>query len=149
MKNVKAIECDCYMLKDEDGNQGILPVFKTVGAACADIAIPKKVTILQHYTLNVDLLIAFDIPKGYKIVMYPRSSLLVKHNLMSPVSIIDWDYKGKVHVPLHNLADTKIILEAGTRVAQIECVPCGPRPDNWLKEDAMRDQNGFGGTGVI
>lgn len=138
----------CTIIKHENG---IMPVFKTKGAACADVAIPERTPILAHQTVKIDLNISFDIPEGYKVIMYPRSSLLVKLGLMSPVSIIDSDYKGHVHVPIHNLTNNTIFLEAGERVAQIECVPA-PAADafsNVQVELAERDHNGFGGTGRI
>lgn len=143
--------CKIIQHTDDHGNLGIEPVFKTKGAACADVAIPSRTPILAHSTAKIDLLISFDIPEGYKVVMYPRSSLLVKLGIMQPVSIIDSDYKGHVHVPLHNLTNSTIFLEQGERVAQIECVPA-PGADtfeNVAVENAERDQNGFGGTGRI
>lgn len=148
---MKIMKCNVIQHADDHGNMGIEPVFKTKGAACADVAIPSRTPILAHSTAKIDLLISFDIPEGYKVVMYPRSSLLVKLGIMQPVSIIDSDYKGHVHVPLHNLTNSTIFLEQGERVAQIECVPA-PGADifeNVAVENAERDQNGFGGTGRI
>lgn len=151
------VNCECYIFyKEEDtptGKQrvylGKSPVYKTAGAACADVAIPEEVVIPAHKSVKINLQIGFEIPAGYKIVMYPRSSLLIKRGLISPVSIIDSDFSGqKVHAPLFNLTDEDVILEAGERVAQIECVPKYDCPD-WKHENNQRDPNGFGGTGVI
>lgn len=140
-----------YYDEDENGkrtNMGIKPVFQTKGAACADVAIPREVTIPPNSGAKVDLMIGFDIPQGHKIVMYPRSSLLIKHGLMSPVSIIDWDFKmAKVSWPVWNCSNTWVKLEAGTRVAQVELVPMGIEPVDWIRKDVVRDLNGFGGTG--
>ena len=145
------MNCKINLHTDGNGNTGIMPVFKTKGAACADVAIPSKTPILAHETAKIDLLVSFDIPEGYKVIMYPRSSLLVKRGLMQPVSIIDSDYKGHVHVPIHNLTNTTIFLDAGERVAQIECVsaPGADTFENVAVENAERDQNGFGGTGRV
>lgn len=157
MPNKKHIECECYIFYKEEetstGKQrkmlGHKPVYKTAGAACADVALPERVVIKPHNTEKINLQIAFEIPVGYCIKMYPRSSLLIKKNLMSPVSIIDSDFSGqKVHAVLHNLGSTDIILEAGERVAQIECVPVYDCAD-WEHECNKRDPNGFGGTGEI
>lgn len=149
----KAIDVETYLMyKDADGNdipQGIQPVFKTAGAACADVAAPVKWVIKPHTAEKIPLNVSFIIPKGYYIRMYPRSSLLIKKGLMQPVSIIDNDYMGNVHVPVFNLTDKEVVIEAGERIAQIELVKCGDRPDSWHKEDGTRDQAGFGGTGTI
>lgn len=122
------------------------PCFMTTKAACADVFLPETVTIKSHTAMKIPLDVAFDIPDGMKIVMYPRSSLLIKRGLMQPVSIIDPDYHGNVHVPVYNLNDTDVVLEAGERLAQIELVRCGECVD-WDKIKTERDQEGFGGTG--
>ena len=128
---------------------GIKPVYKTKEAACADLAVPDQVTIPPHTTVCIDLKVGFEIANGFKIIMYPRSSLLVKKNLVQPTSIIDSDYSGqRVHAPLHNLGDEPVTLAAGERVCQIECVPTTDC-FNWEHERTERNKvnGGFGSTG--
>lgn len=138
------VECPVILL---DG--GIAPVYKTKQAACADCAVPVDVTIEPGKCVRVGLKIAFEIPDDYKIVMYPRSSLLAKRGLMQPTSIIEPDYNGQeVHAPLFNMTDEPVVLKAGERVSQIECVPryeC----TLWQREDTERaaSNGGFGSTG--
>lgn len=146
LNDSQKIYCECIMFKDANGNQGALPVFQTELAACADVALPKRLVIPAKSSVKEDLLIGFNIPYNMKIMMYPRSSLLTKYGLMQPTSIIDADYSGKhVHVPLYNPTESEIILEQGTRVAQIECVP---RYDSssWGRKHSTRE-GGFGSTG--
>ena len=126
---------------------GIMPRYMTHGAACADVAIPEDVTLLPGESVKVDLRISFNIPHGFQIKMYPRSSLLVKYNIMQPTSIIDEDYHGHVHVPLINVGTDEVTLKAGERVAQIEPQEKIYIPD-WPTVDNARDQHGFGGTGT-
>lgn len=155
MSKARKVSCAAYLFFDGDDwhtskIKGINPVYKTKGAACADIAIPEQVVIPPHTTVCPDLYLGFEIPAGYKIIMYPRSSLLVKRGIMQPVSIIDYDYSGQhVRIPLHNLTDKEIVLEAGERVAQIECVPMYDCED-WNHEGSQRAKvnGGFGSTGV-
>lgn len=130
-------------------NKAYAPLYATKDAACADLAIPENVIIPAKSAVKVNLLIAFNIPKGYKIVMYPRSSLLIKKSILQPVSIIDSDYSGQyVHAPLYNLTDKDIKLSAGERICQIECVPAYHCFD-WASTNVARDtiQGGFGSTG--
>lgn len=123
------------------------PCFMTAKAACADVFLPNDIKIKARKVVKIPLDIAFDIPDGYKVVMYPRSSLLVKRGLVQPVSIIDADYHGNVHVPVYNKHLLRSVkLKAGERLAQIELVRCG-ECYSWPRIDADRDQNGFGGTG--
>ena len=133
-----------------------MPCFMTKGAACADMFLPADVTIppmdisksLKDNIIKVPLDVSFDIPSGFKIVMYPRSSLLIKRGLIQPVSIIDEDYHGNVHAPLVNITNEPIELKAGERLVQIELQRAMPKVIcDWDTVESERDQNGFGGTG--
>ena len=128
------------------GPHGKLPVYKTKQAACADVFLPEDVTVEPGKVACPGLQLGFNIPAGNKIVMYPRSSLLVKFGIMQPTSIIDADYSGmEIHVPLYNTTDKPITLKAGDRVAQIELHEY-ERVLDWDFEDNERT-GGFGSTG--
>lgn len=153
----KKVECLCYLFgtdqlvngKKKLVPKGIKPVYKTVGAAAADCAIPEVVTIPPHTTELIDLWIGFEIPKGYCIKMYPRSSLLVKRGLMQPVSIIDQDFSGNsVYAPVHNMTNEPVTLEKGERICQVMLEPVYDITD-CDHEKNERDSKGFGGSGRI
>ena len=128
------------------GPHGKVPVYKTRQAACADVFLPEDVTIEPGKVACPGLQLGFNIPAGNKIVMYPRSSLLVKFGIMQPTSIIDADYSGmEIHVPLYNTTDKPVILKAGDRVAQIELHEY-KRILDWNFEDNERT-GGLGSTG--
>ena len=128
------------------GPNGKLPVYKTKQAACADVFLPEDVTIEPGKVTCPGLQLGFEIPAGNKIVMYPRSSLLVKFGIIQPTSIIDADYSGmEVHVPLYNATDKPVTLKAGDRVAQIELQEY-TRVLDWNFESNERT-GGFGSTG--
>ncbi len=128
------------------GPHGKVPVYKTKQAACADVFLPEDVTVEPGKVACPGLQLGFNIPAGNKIVMYPRSSLLVKFGIMQPTSIIDADYSGmEIHVPLYNTTDKPITLKAGDRVAQIELHEY-ERVLDWNFEDNERT-GGFGSTG--
>lgn len=128
------------------GPHGKVPVYKTRQAACADVFLPEDVTIEPGKVACPGLQLGFSIPAGNKIVMYPRSSLLVKFGIMQPTSIIDADYSGmEIHIPLYNTTDKPITLKAGDRVAQIELHEY-ERILDWNFEDNERT-GGLGSTG--
>lgn len=128
------------------GPHGKVPVYKTKQAACADVFLPEDVTVEPGKVACPGLQLGFNIPAGNKIVMYPRSSLLVKFGIMQPTSIIDADYSGmEIHVPLYNTTDKPVTLKAGDRVAQIELHEY-ERILDWNFEDNER-KGGFGSTG--
>lgn len=141
----KQVTCPCEIFTDDEGYNGALPVYQTKLAACADVCLPKQV-IINPGPCKIDLLIGFDIPEDMKIMMYPRSSLMTKKGLIQPTSIIDADYSHKhVHVPFYNPGTKPVILEAGERVAQIECVPRYSTSE-WPRKNEERT-GGFGSTG--
>lgn len=128
------------------GPNGKVPVYKTKQAACADVYLPEDVTIEPGKVACPGLQLGFEIPAGNKIVMYPRSSLLVKFGIIQPTSIIDADYSGmEIHAPLYNATDKPVTLKAGDRVAQIELQEYS-RVLNWNFESNERT-GGFGSTG--
>lgn len=142
----ESVNCQCIKFTDDEGHTGKEPVYMTRFAACADVALPTAAVIPAHAVCKVDLLIGFDIPCDKKIIMYPRSSLLIKKGLMQPVSIIDSDYSGQhVHVPFYNITDHDVVLEENERVAQIECTPMYDTV-NWTRK-AVDRKGGFGSTG--
>ena len=128
------------------GSNGKVPVYKTKQAACADVFLPEDVTVEPGKVACPGLQLGFNIPAGNKIVMYPRSSLLVKFGIMQPTSIIDADYSGmEIHVPLYNTTDKPVTLKAGDRVAQIELHEY-ERVLDWNFENNERT-GGLGSTG--
>ena len=128
------------------GPNGKVPVYKTKQAACADVFLPEDVTIEPGKVACPGLQLGFEIPAGNKIVMYPRSSLLVRFGIIQPTSIIDADYSGmEIHAPLYNATDKPVTLKAGDRVAQIELQPY-TRVLDWKFESNERT-GGFGSTG--
>ena len=128
------------------GPNGKVPVYKTKQAACADVYLPEDITIEPGKVACPGLQLGFEIPAGNKIVMYPRSSLLVKFGIIQPTSIIDADYSGmEVHAPLYNATDKPVTLKAGDRVAQIELQEYS-RVFDWNFESNERT-GGFGSTG--
>lgn len=145
------VSCDVYHFGSEKGPdgrvmKGFVPEYATRGAAAADIRLPERVTLRPGITEVVPLRIGFGIPKGWCVKMYPRSSLLPKKGIMSPVSVIDSDYSGmEVHAILRNVTDVDVTLERGERVLQAMPEKVH-RPPEWPVMDAERE-GGLGSTG--
>jgi deoxyuridine 5'-triphosphate nucleotidohydrolase len=137
------ISINCALL-EENGAKGIMPFCATIGSVGYDLALPRDVVLHPHLPVSVPLLVAFDIPEPYYIEIGPRSSLLLRHNVHSPVSYIDTDYKKGVHAILMNVSSSPIKLQAGMRVLQaivkikIDCI--------FTCVDTIAD-NGRGGMG--
>jgi deoxyuridine 5'-triphosphate nucleotidohydrolase len=130
---------------------GIAPMKLTSRSACFDLALPDDIVIPPHSTVTVDLKIGFEPKDGrHYMMMYPRSSLLHKYNLIMPTSVIDNDYRGPVHAIMCNITDWEVKLSAGTRIAQVnmfqEVETRFEQVDNL--STTVRGIGGLGSTGV-
>jgi dUTP pyrophosphatase len=130
---------------------GIEPKRYSKWAACFDLALPDDVVVPPNGIETVDLKIGFE-PKDthHYMLMYPRSSVLVKYGILMPTSVIDTDYRGSVHAILYSTRPYEVMLKAGTRVAQVSMMAevetkfervCVLTP-------TARGEGGMGSTGV-
>ena len=96
--------------------------------------------------------LVFDIPKGYSVRLYPRSSLALKQGLTlaNNVGIIDWDYVEPVFAMIVNISGDVKYVNHNERICQGELFkdqPCileevKDRPQTKTDRDG-----GFGSTG--
>ena len=94
----------------------------------------------------------FNIPKGYSVRLYPRSSLALKQGLTlaNNVGIIDWDYVEPVFAMIVNISGFTNYVKHNERICQGELFkdqPCileevKDRPQTKTDRDG-----GFGSTG--
>ena len=94
----------------------------------------------------------FDIPTGYSVRLYPRSSLALKHGLTlaNNVGIIDSDYVEPVYMMLYNISGFQQYVTDGELICQAELIlekqhillEIDERP----RQKTDRD-GGFGSTG--
>ena len=141
-------KCEILIVEEDfdiTGIRGITPVYSTLDAAAADVAVPNDVVIPAHNSVYIDLLLRTNIDYGYCIIMFPRSSILIKKHLIMPVSIIDSDYKGNIHAPVYNPTDIDITLYKGDRIAQIMLHDCSIHVTNNISNCVRND--GCGSTG--
>jgi dUTP pyrophosphatase len=111
------------VLEDVLGHEGIMPQRPDNGAACFDLAIPTDIEIRPQTTRLIPLLLAFDIPQGYCLHVYGRSSMFVKHSLIIPTSIIDYGYRDGIHGFVYSNNDECVWLNRGDRVFQAQVIP--------------------------
>lgn len=102
-----------------------LPERQTEGAACFDIYTSEAAYIPPHsageraHLIHTGL--AFEIPEGYHMKVFLRSStgLTTKLRLANQTGIIDSDYRGELNLIVENLGRTSIRIPVGARIAQI------------------------------
>jgi len=92
--------------------------------------------------------IAMGLPHNTCARIAPRSSLAVRHRLMTNAGVIDSDYRGDVKVVLRNLGDQPYRVEKGDRIAQliVERIDNRELQEVTLLDDAKRVDQGFGSS---
>ena len=92
-----------------------------------------------------------EVPKGYMLMVVPRSSTARKYNLMMPnsVGIIDNDYCGEddeILIPVYNFGEHDVFVKTGDKIAQGVIVKIATA--DFVEVDSMAEESrgGFGST---
>ena len=132
-----------------------LPVRATPESAGADLCacLDAPVVIAPGETAMIPLGLKCQPDKeDMALLIFPRSGLASKSGitLANAVGVVDTDYRGEWHVPLHNLSGTPFTVENGMRVAQLVAVPVYyPEITETFAVDAtQRGEGGFGSSGL-
>lgn len=131
-------------------NGVLLPKIGSADAAGMDFYQPQSVVIEPHQTQYVTLGLMVEIPKGYMLMLAPRSSMS-KTPLVIPNSfgVIDADYRGEIKGIFKNTSDVAYTIQKGDRLLQGILVPVGAL--NLLEVDELtetaRGTGGIGSTG--
>jgi dUTP pyrophosphatase len=127
----------------------VLPKYQSDGAACFDLV----ATTCADYgdgTAVFGTGLAFDIPPGYVLMVYSRSSHAFQSDtrLANCVPIIDSDFRGEVMLKLTNDRGYRMPL-VGDRVAQAMLMPVNQVEIQECDElsETKRGVNGLGSTG--
>jgi len=142
---------------DVDVDQTLgFPAYETSGAAGADLKanLPGRVdVVLQPGTralIATGLRLA--IPKGFEAQIRPRSGLALKHGitLANSPGTIDSDYRGPLGVILLNMGAQNFTIMHGDRIAQMVIAPVLQAEFLLVGQldETIRDQDGFGSTGI-
>ena len=135
-------------LSEKIGREIPLPYYATEGAAAVDLhaCIDEAVTLPPGGRALLPTGLAAAIPAGHV-----RSSMGIRHGvtLSNGVGVIDSDYRGQVHVGLHNLSGEPYTVQPGDRVAQLMVVPVAA-PEIEVVDalpETVRGAGGLGSTG--
>jgi dUTP pyrophosphatase len=125
----------------------VIPEYSREGDAAMDVVAVSKKTEDNFIEYGTGL--AFEIPKGHVMLVFPRSSVTKTDFVMAnSVGVIDSGYRGELKIRF-NVMGLRGHYEVGDRVAQIMILPY-PRlefeeVDELGKSD--RGEGGFGSTG--
>jgi dUTP pyrophosphatase len=118
------------------------------GAAGYDLYAPAAVSLPPHQVTIVPLNIAVQIPPGYFLKLWGRSSLERK-GVVTLGGVIDSDYRGPISLILLNTSENLVKLNKNERVCQAVFLKYEEVVFRHVfdLDPSDRDQGGFGSTG--
>ena len=129
-----------------------LPRYESPGAAFFDLTVREEVRVEAGGIALLPLNIVVQIPKGYFMLLVPRSSTPIRQGLLIPngIGVIDQDYQGdedEVRILVYNFTNKAVVVKRGERVAQAGFVPIAEA--EWIEVGTMATESrgGFGSTG--
>ena len=126
------------------------PKYETLGSACFDIEIDESFTLQPMDLHNFPTGLRVELPKGYCLLVFARSSLGQKKCIIpNSVGVIDSDYRGEIFIPIMNLSDEPVHFQEGHRYAQgmiVRAVQADIELVDALS-NTQRGSGGFGSTG--
>jgi dUTP pyrophosphatase len=129
-----------------------IPLYKTEGAACADLVANtgSDIEIPPGGVTIVDCGFSMQLPVGYKALVTSRSGLASQGLIVANgPGIIDSDYRGRIKVILSNVGTSTVTVKHADRVAQLSIEPVIRFDWQLTKtlEDSARGDGGLGSTG--
>jgi dUTP pyrophosphatase len=125
-----------------------IPFYATEEAAGCDFYSAEDRIIMPGDVAKIPSGIAMEIPNGYFMHIVSRSGLAVK-GINKIGGILDSDYRGEIHLLLHNTTKEKFEIEKGQRIAQGLLMPIYRAKFEEVSElsETKRGSGGFHSTG--
>lgn len=131
----------------------VMPHYASDGAAAFDLTAVSWRFDEEYDFVEYAIGLAFEIPKGYVGLVYPRSSISKTNlSLANSVGVIDSDYRGDILCRFKLIDPLNVVgvYEVGDRVAQMIIMPI---PAVALREvddleETQRGTGAFGSTGA-
>jgi dUTP pyrophosphatase len=131
-----------------------LPAYQTPGAAGFDLAAAADVEVPAGRIALVSTGLVIEVPAGYWLGIFARSSTPLKRGLMvaNGVGVIDPDYCGpadEVKIQVLNFTDELVQVKRGDRIAQGLLIPLVRAEWHEMEGDLRQgSRGGFGATGA-
>ena len=129
-----------------------LPSYGTNESAGFDLASAHDLVVGPRQIALVRTGLVIEVPSGYFLAIFARSSTPLKRGLMvaNGVGVIDPDYSGpndEVMIQVMNVTESEVQISRGDRLAQGIVLPA-PRV-HWEEVTEIREttRGGFGATG--
>ena len=109
-----------------------------------------KLVVYNGYPVLLNTGIKMKIPKGYEVVIRPRSGMS-KNGLLAAFGTIDQDYRGEIKVVMYNMTAGPLFINNGDRIAQAvlqKKYHANIKTVNEFSDETVRSDSGFGSTGL-
>jgi dUTP pyrophosphatase len=128
-----------------------LPAYQTAGAAGFDLAASESMTVESGEVALVPTGLVVEIPDGYFLGVFARSSTPLKRGLMvaNGVGIVDSDYCGpsdELKIEVYNFTAAPVQIAPGDRLAQGVVLPFVRVVWDERSEVGGVSRGGFGST---
>jgi dUTP pyrophosphatase len=131
-----------------------LPAYASSGAAGMDVcaAVDEPMILPAGGIILVPTGLSVAIPHGFEMQVRSRSGLAAKFGVfaLNSPGTIDSDYRGEIKVILANVSKEDVVIERGTRIAQL--VVARHEHVSWSETNDLpsteRGEGGFGSTGL-
>lgn len=130
-----------------------MPTYANDTDACMDlkVVVPNKngFVLSPKQSKVFGTGIKVQIPEGYVMMMFPRSSTGIKSKcrLMNSTGIIDAGYRDEVKIALYNFGDYSVEIKDGERIAQFMIIP-RPKLELEIVPDDKNFREGNRGGGI-
>ena len=110
-----------------------------------------KWTLEPHQQIKIKLGLCFNIPEGYGLFCFDRSSVSTKLGLKILAPVIDPSYTGEVSACVFNYTNNDIVLLPGMKIIQLVLLPY-IKPEIEIVDEinkiTTRADKGFGSTNL-
>ena len=143
-------------IKVKNLSENELPFFATEGSSGFDLRSNEEQTIESGDYKVIGTGLYFEIPDGFEVQIRSRSGLAAKHGVcvLNSPGTIDSDYTGEIKIILINHGKESFKINKGDRIAQgvLSQSFCSKNLSfeviSELQKETVRNDNGFGSTGV-
>ena len=125
-----------------------MPEYAHSTDAGADLRSPVSFSIMAGDSVTVDTGVHVEIPDGYVGMLKSKSSLNVKHGIVSE-GVVDEGYTGSIRVKLYNHGVGTYTVCKGDKITQIVIMPVHHATFEQVDslDETERGNGGFGSTG--
>lgn len=116
-----------------------------------DVYSPIDTVIKSWSDALIPLDLRFEIPEGWDLSIYNKSSISSKKKLFKGAELVDSDYRGNVFIHLFNFSNVDVEIKKGEKIAQLVMrkVWLGEIEEvEEIKTNTERGEGGFGSTGT-